>query len=453
MSEWIISCNPNNYNVDGAYLKHEFINWKQTVNVKVGDIVYIYIDSPFKYIHSKCLVTKSDLMNKDIDDTEFELDNTVYDSYGRYMELKFLRRYTEVKISLDELKKHGLKTVQGSSKVNEQLSKYLDECDKSDREAARFLGQIPSDIPHDHWSLKSVEPIKHYSWMVYPNENNVVYKYCDKSFFEHSGSGLPVELRYFFNADKLRNGEKIEYEFYFKNKCYSAHAIMENNVMSRTRIFWSRELGKLFKEKRKEYFNYPIVRFQKLNDEDVVEFKIKSTGKQVFLVSLLSNDNENSIDYANEAIQDNVLVNQLKNEDFEDVKQPFKHNLKPKKKEKSFIINKNKTYPRDRKVSINALSYAEYKCEIDNTHLTFIRRNSNKPYTEPHHLVPMAYSDRFNVSLDVEENIVSLCSNCHNEIHYGRDADKLIKQLYEERKELLKKVGIKIDLEELLEMY
>ena len=67
--------------------------------------------------------------------------------------------------------------------------------------------------------------------------------------------------------------------------------------------------------------------------------------------------------------------------------------------------------------------------------------------------MPMAMQDKFDVSLDVEENVVSLCSNCHNEIHYGKYADRLIKILYNQRKELLKRVGIDILLEELMDMY
>ena len=42
--------------------------------------------------------------------------------------------------------------------------------------------------------------------------------------------------------------------------------------------------------------------------------------------------------------------------------------------------------PRDRQTSINALSHAGFHCEIDSNHPTFLRRNSSKPYTEPHHL-------------------------------------------------------------------
>ena len=49
-------------------------------------------------------------------------------------------------------------------------------------------------------------------------------------------------------------------------------------------------------------------------------------------------------------------------------------------------------------------------------------------------LVPLAYSDKFNVSLDVEENLVSLCSNCHNNLHYGKAFESLLKKLYKDSK-------------------
>lgn len=65
----------------------------------------------------------------------------------------------------------------------------------------------------------------------------------------------------------------------------------------------------------------------------------------------------------------------------------------------------------------------------------------------------MAFSDKFDVSLDVEENIVSLCSNCHNHIHYGQGASELLTKLYYERKEALNSVGLNISLEELLSYY
>lgn len=110
-------------------------------------------------------------------------------------------------------------------------------------------------------------------------------------------------------------------------------------------------------------------------------------------------------------------------------------------------------FPRDRQRAVNALAHAGFTCEIDPQHPTFIRKRSDKSYTEPHHLVPLAMQDQFDVSLDVEENIISMCSNCHNEIHYGEDADRLIRELYKKRKDYLAKVGIAVSEEELLLMY
>ena len=82
-----------------------------------------------------------------------------------------------------------------------------------------------------------------------------------------------------------------------------------------------------------------------------------------------------------------------------------------------------------------------------------IRKYSTIPYTDPHHLFLKKYSDQYDISLDVEENIVSLCSNCHNQLHYGRDSKEIIEKLYRERKELLKEAGIELTEDVLLEMY
>lgn len=117
------------------------------------------------------------------------------------------------------------------------------------------------------------------------------------------------------------------------------------------------------------------------------------------------------------------------------------------------ILKGVQVYPRNRAISLFALDKAAHKCEIDGTHATFTRRIDGMPYTEPHHLIPMAMQDRFDVSLDIPENIVSLCSNCHNEIHYGKHAESLITKLYWQRKSSLESLGIVLSLDELLWFY
>lgn len=156
------------------------------------------------------------------------------------------------------------------------------------------------------------------------------------------------------------------------------------------------------------------------------------------------NANENADDDLVDILRHNSLLEQNGG---------FQYKEKPQKIRKPVIKDGVSVYPRNKQTAINALAHAHFVCEIDNEHPTFIKKNSDKTYTEPHHLIPMAFQDQFDVSLDVEENIVSLCSNCHNEIHYGRDADALIRILYSERKAVLEKAGIVISMSEILEMY
>lgn len=136
---------------------------------------------------------------------------------------------------------------------------------------------------------------------------------------------------------------------------------------------------------------------------------------------------------------------------FSSAKNDICYKRNPQKKNNS--ISTQEKIERSRKTAENALILADFKCEIDKEHHTFIRKNQNLPYTEAHHLVPLACSDLFDCSLDVENNIVSLCSTCHNQIHYGKDADLLIRKLYASRKELLSQAGIVLSEEELLEIY
>ena len=111
------------------------------------------------------------------------------------------------------------------------------------------------------------------------------------------------------------------------------------------------------------------------------------------------------------------------------------------------------SYRRHREFAENAQRSSDFKCEFDNRHPTFIRRNSDRRYVECHHLIPMEQQENFSYSLDTEANIVTLCSNCHNQIHYGDGAEKLLERLYNQRISRLKKAGIGVSFDDLLKMY
>ena len=110
-------------------------------------------------------------------------------------------------------------------------------------------------------------------------------------------------------------------------------------------------------------------------------------------------------------------------------------------------------YPRNALKRMNALWRSGFKCEINPQHESFTSRNTGFRYMETHHLIPLEFWRLFENNLDVEANIVCLCSNCHNEIHYGTDAEYMIKILYKKRRKELEEAKISVPEELVLQMY
>lgn len=107
-------------------------------------------------------------------------------------------------------------------------------------------------------------------------------------------------------------------------------------------------------------------------------------------------------------------------------------------------------------IASNALKIANFLCEFNTSDRVFSRKNGLQNYTEPHHLIPISKQSEFeNLSIDIEENIISLCSHCHNLLHYGKEEDKkpILRKLFNERKIGLRQSGIKITFQQLLSYY
>ncbi|EOX4787226.1 HNH endonuclease signature motif containing protein [Vibrio sp. Vb2907] len=71
-------------------------------------------------------------------------------------------------------------------------------------------------------------------------------------------------------------------------------------------------------------------------------------------------------------------------------------------------------YRRDPDVVAEALYRAEGFCEKCKEKAPFIKRSNGEPYLEVHHIIPLSQG-----GLDSLENVISLCPNCHREIHFG----------------------------------
>ncbi|WP_237763483.1 HNH endonuclease [Falsirhodobacter sp. alg1] len=112
-------------------------------------------------------------------------------------------------------------------------------------------------------------------------------------------------------------------------------------------------------------------------------------------------------------------------------------------------------YSRSIEQAVIALERADYLCEINPRHQTFVSRVSGRQFVEAHHLMPVSRAAYFTYNLDVHQNIVALCPNCHRNIHHGTLENKraLIDHIYTQRVNLLRHNGLLFTLGDLFVAY
>ena len=122
---------------------------------------------------------------------------------------------------------------------------------------------------------------------------------------------------------------------------------------------------------------------------------------------------------ANETIKESqaeykvTFENQV-NESLDDSSENRQRRLASKSTKPKVVYRLVQDYRRDPDVVAEALYRAEGFCEKCKEKAPFIKRSNGEPYLEVHHIIPLSQG-----GLDSLENVISLCPNCHREIHFG----------------------------------
>ena len=88
------------------------IIWKQSSDIHVDDIVYLYVTEPYSKIMYKCKVIKVNI--------PFEYkDKNV--SMNRVMKIKLLERLEKKDYSFKYLNELGIKTIRGPRKISKEI--------------------------------------------------------------------------------------------------------------------------------------------------------------------------------------------------------------------------------------------------------------------------------------------------------------------------------------------
>lgn len=125
-TEWIIAGNPDKYDVVGAFRELGLIDWVQSANIAVGDIVYIYVSNTVRAIQFKCKVNAVNKAIPTIDDHKFNKSGEFDGSKGRYMELEMIEEFSTGLFEKRMLEQHGFKSPMGPVRVSAKVKEYLD---------------------------------------------------------------------------------------------------------------------------------------------------------------------------------------------------------------------------------------------------------------------------------------------------------------------------------------
>lgn len=114
--EWLIPANPKYYDIEKAFSESDTIRWKQSSNIFVGDIVYIYMAAPVSAVLYKCEAVEVDIPYRR---TGGKVNIT------RAMQIKLLHRFQENDLPLDKLRRYGVSTVRGPRNVPYGLHRHI----------------------------------------------------------------------------------------------------------------------------------------------------------------------------------------------------------------------------------------------------------------------------------------------------------------------------------------
>lgn len=112
-TEWIVPANPKYYDVEKDLHEGGIILWKQSNNVAVDDIVYIYVTAPTAAIRYQCLVLEVNIPHKS-KHKDLRVD--------RVMRIQCLKEYSPAQLSRDILRQFGISAVRGPRRMPKILS-------------------------------------------------------------------------------------------------------------------------------------------------------------------------------------------------------------------------------------------------------------------------------------------------------------------------------------------
>lgn len=237
-----------------------------------------------------------------------------------------------------------------------------------------------------------MEKTQIYSWYVI--ESDAIYKKMDKSFYSTGVTGIPVDIRWFFDCENDEN--KISIGLWFEGIRYDG--ILEyypGSYNKRTRL----HTKKFFAANKDKLLKYDNILFSKINPH---EYQIK----------LFNTSSDSNI-----------------------IEDPFETKVIIKNGDKSQLAYYTTKYERFHDIKEAVIKIHGTKCEICGFDFQSQYGALGKNFIDIHHLKPL-YNLKEEIVPNVEKDFISICTNCHRIIHTGENnmiTPEELKRLIEEK--------------------
>lgn len=115
--DWIIPANPKYYDVVGAFEASDIVTWKQSSDIHVGDMIYMYVAAPYSSILYKCKAVEVDIPYH-FSDKNLTVKNA--------MKVKLLEKYESGVWSFERMKQFGVYAVRGPRNMPAELKREME---------------------------------------------------------------------------------------------------------------------------------------------------------------------------------------------------------------------------------------------------------------------------------------------------------------------------------------
>ena len=230
--------------------------------------------------------------------------------------------------------------------------------------------------------------VESYSWTIV--DENTAIERTDHSLFNNGVTGIPIQIRFFFEVDNMEPGSTKNVTLVLNDKQYNAKIHRDNASSKRTRMSWEKQLTNCFNSlfqfvvKTKKY---PELIFEK-NDSCHYTLSFR----------------ESHFETGDDDSRDNYLENYV-----------YEPDTEGKKK-----VIYTTTYERSKSNRDAAIQLHGTICSICGFDFEKTYGEIGRGFIEVHHIKPL-FSKEEEVTVDPKNDLICICSNCHRMIHRRKD--------------------------------